>query len=85
MKFVHNLQPIGANVAKIHPNQDDAAKSKCPCCLEYIETQLHLLQCTRNPARAKAITAIASASKKSEVTNKFTSAELVDFSISYQT
>ena len=71
MKFVHDLQPIGVNMAKIQGNPDNTAVRQCPCCHEQDETQLHLLQCRRNPARAKAIQSLKSAIKKSEGTNKF--------------
>jgi hypothetical protein len=70
MKFVHNLQPIGANKVKLQHDQDNEAASNCPCCHAHIETQLHMLQCTLNPARVKAsIAAITSATKKGEGTN----------------
>jgi Reverse transcriptase (RNA-dependent DNA polymerase) len=74
MKFVHNLQPIGANQTKIQSAQDEEAKKsdKCPCCLNQVETQFHLLQCKSNPAREKAIKALTNATKKSDGTNKFT-------------
>jgi hypothetical protein len=70
MKFVHNLQSIGVNKAKIQRDQEEAMNN-CPCCTDHIETQQHLLQCRRNPARVKAINSITSATKKSEGKNKF--------------
>lgn len=67
MKFVHNLQPIGANQERIIRHQDDSM-FKCPCCRAHDETQQHLLLCACNPARAKAIKALQTASKKSDGT-----------------
>jgi hypothetical protein len=54
MKFVHDLQPLGVNKAKMY-GLDDVALTKCPCCHVHDETQTHMLQCEKTPAREKAI------------------------------
>jgi hypothetical protein len=67
MKFVHDLQPLGANLRKIYRSTNEDI-SKCPCCRQHDETQLHLLQCQSNPARVKAITAMKTSTRKSDGT-----------------
>jgi hypothetical protein len=62
MKFVHDLQPLGVHQKKIHRFHDNDTFN-CPCCRSQLETQLHMMQCPSNPARAKAIAAMNSSSK----------------------
>jgi hypothetical protein len=69
MKFVHDLQPHGVNKAKMY-GLDDVAVAKCPCCHVHDETQTHMLQCEKNPAREKAIKSMRTACRKSD-TNRF--------------
>ena len=65
MKLVHDLQPLGVHQTKIHKSSDPNT-STCPCCRNQLETQLHLLQCTSNPDRKKAIAAMNSSTRKSD-------------------
>ena len=65
MKFIHNIQPIGVNKTKVHGSTDEIL-SQCPCCKAQEETQFHMLHCTQNPSRAKAIKALRTACRKSD-------------------
>ena len=67
MKFVHDLQPLGTHKARVQRSSDDSV-SLCPCCNNHLETQVHLLLCSKNPARAKAVTTLQTACRKSDGT-----------------
>jgi hypothetical protein len=67
MKFVHDLQPLGVNQSRQHRSSDDEL-SKCPCCGIHEETQFHLVHCTDNPARVKAVLDLRKACRKSDGT-----------------
>jgi hypothetical protein len=61
MKFVHDIQPIGVNNAKLMYANDATPKnttsvSQCPCCCQALETQVHMLHCRDNPSRSKSLT-----------------------------
>ena len=67
MKFVHDIQPLGTHKARIQRSSDDNI-SLCPCCNKHLETQVHLLLCSQNPARAKAMTTLKNVCRKSDGT-----------------
>ena len=67
MKFVHDIQPLGTHKARIQRSSDDRI-SLCPCCAKHLETQVHLLLCSQNPARAKAMTTLQNVCRKSDGT-----------------
>ena len=67
MKFVHDIQPLGTHKARIQRSSDDSI-TLCPCCNKHLETQVHLLLCSQNPARAKAMTTLQNVCRKSDGT-----------------
>ena len=71
MKFVHDLQPLGVHQEKVHRSSGTVNEltMQCPCCRAASETQLHMLQCTSNPARQKALIALRKASHKGDGTD----------------
>jgi hypothetical protein len=64
MKFVYNLQPLGVQQSKMEQSTQCISDDKCLCCNIHPETQFHLLQCTSNPQRLKAIAALKASLQK---------------------
>ena len=56
MKFVHDIQPLGVHKQKMlcQSNASDEI-TKCPCCHGTTETQIHMLQCSKNPLRKESL------------------------------
>jgi hypothetical protein len=69
MKFVYNLQPTSECKAKIQ-SVVNTSTPLCPCCRQCTETQVHMVHCFENPARAKAIADFTQTCKKSDA-NRF--------------
>ena len=71
MKFVHDLQPIGVHKARRTKLGATDQISKWPCSYEETETQLHLLNCRKNPARREAVKELKSFCRKGDGTRFF--------------
>ena len=56
MKFIHDLLSVGQRKGMVS-NAQGSEVTLCPCCRAATETTFHLLQCTSNAGRSKAIEA----------------------------
>jgi hypothetical protein len=57
VKLIHNQFPLGLRKFQ-HSVVADVSLKRCPCCKLHDEDNPHLLQCSHNPAREEATTAL---------------------------
>jgi hypothetical protein len=61
LKYIHDLQPLGHRLKRQNHQDDGHDKAgdnqlgRCPCCMQSIETQYHMIHCHKNEERENAL------------------------------